>query len=85
MLRIYSSEYNRQNSAFGTFSVCKKTNDEIKNTMFLLNMIGRKDFATLMFEQSPKEGKKTSYLKKQIFQAEKTANAKVLRQNAWNV
>lgn len=35
-------------------------------------MVGRKGFTKLMFEQSPKEGKKTNYLKKERFRQRKS-------------
>lgn len=62
MLRIYSSEHKRQISAFWDF-LCKETNNKIKNTMFLLNMVGRKPSLSRCL--SPKEDKRTSYLEKE--------------------
>lgn len=68
MLRTQSSRH-KDKPVFENFSVCKETNNKVKNTML---------------EQSPKVGNKTSYLKR-LSQAEETANAKVLRQgHAWN-
>lgn len=72
MLRIYSGEHNTNLCLLG-LSVCgKKPTIKLKNTMFLLNMVDRKGFAKLMFEQSPKEGKKTNYLKKECFRQRKS-------------
>ena len=50
----------------------KETNNKIKKYNVSFNMVDRKGFAKLMFEQSPKEGKKTNYLKKECFRQRKS-------------